>query len=375
MRIVIFSESFLPLRTGVAKHTYELALNLHRRGHEVILITGNFEGDEYPFRVVKIGDVGRVYANGSYTYFIKASPFKLKKVLSEIHSERPIDAFHNQGPLGPPLSMLSALMMKKVDSKVVRVGTFHSKRMGSPGPLKWISPALSYLIRQHHFLTAPSRSTAREMEELFGVSVRVVPNAIDTSYFNPSVPPYGPLMDGKRNVLYVGRFDERKGVDVLVRAWNKVSALRDDVRLVMVGDGPLRGLVEDYRKRLGNIVIFDDIPMGDERLPMIYRSSDFCVFPAKGGEAFGIVILEAFASGKTAVVSDIEGYNEVACPECALLVPPEDEDALSEAILKLLGDEELLKGLSQKALQRGLEFSWDRVVRQFEELYSSRGQL
>ena len=374
MRIVIFSESFLPLRTGVAKHTYELALNLHKRGHEVILITGDFEGEDYPFRVIKIGKVGRVYANGSYTYFIKASPFKLKKVLSRIHSEKPIDAFHNQGPLGPPLSMLSALMMKRVDSRVVRVGTFHSKRMGSPGPLRLVAPALSYLIKQHHFLTAPSRSTAREMEELFGVSVQVVPNAIDTSYFNPSVPPYRPLMDGRRNVLYVGRFDERKGVDTLMEAWEKVSSAFSNVRLVMVGDGPLRDLVEEYRKRLHNIVVYDDIPMGDERLPMIYRSSDFCVFPAKGGEAFGIVILEAFASGKTAVVSDIEGYNEVACPECALLVPPEDSVALSRAISKLLMDDALLRRLSEKALQRGMEFSWDRVVKQFEELYS-RGQL
>ncbi len=375
MRIVIFSESFLPLRTGVAKHTYELALNLQRRGHEVILITGNFEGDGYPFRVIKIGDVGRVYANGSYTYFIKASPFKLKNVLSKIHAEKPIGAFHNQGPLGPPLSMLSALMMKKVDGSVVRVGSFHSKRMGSPGPLRVLSPLLSYLMRQHDVLTAPSRSTAREMEDLFGVSVKVIPNAIDTSYFNPSVPPYGPLMDGRRNVLYVGRFDERKGVDVLMGAWERVSASMRDVRLVMVGDGPLRDMVEGYRRRLGNILVFDDIPMGDERLPMIYRSADFCVFPAKGGEAFGIVILEAFASGKTAVVSDIEGYNEVACPECALLIPAGDEGALSDAIMRLLADGKLLSGLSERALRRGMEFSWERVVERFEELYTSGRQL
>ncbi len=375
MRIVIFSESFLPLRTGVAKHTYELALHLYKRGHEVILITGNFEGDDYPFSVVKIGDVGRVYANGSYTYFIKASPFRLKKVLSEIHSEKPIDAFHNQGPLGPPLSMLSALMMKQVDARVVRVGTFHSKRMGKPGPLKLLSPVLSFLMRQHHFLTAPSRSTAREMENLFGVSVRVVPNGVDTNYFTPSGPVYSPLVDGKRNVLYVGRFDERKGVDVLLKAWERVSSLRGDVRLVLVGDGPLRSMVEEYREKLGNVRVFDDIPMGDERLPMIYRTSDFCVFPAKGGEAFGIVIIEAFASGKTAVVSDIDGYNEVACGDCALLVPPDNPDALAQSILRLLEDGELLQRLSRAALGRGREFSWDRVVEQFESLYASPPQL
>ncbi len=375
MRIVIFSESFLPLRTGVAKHTYELALNLHRRGHDVILITGNFEGSDYPFSVVRIGDVGRVYANGSYTYFIKASPLRLKKVLAEIHSEKPIDAFHNQGPLGPPLSMMSALMMKKVDGRVVRVGTFHSKRMGNTGPLKVLSPVLSYLMKQHHFLTAPSSSTAREMEELFEVSVKVIPNGVDTDYFHPSGPPYEPLVDGKRNILYVGRFDERKGVDVLMKAWEMVASRRDDVRLVLVGDGPLRGMVEEYRQKLGNVQVFDDIPMGDERLPMIYRSSDFCVFPAKGGEAFGIVIIEAFASGRTAVVSDIDGYNEVACGECALLVPPDNPGALAESILRLLEDGDLLQKLSREALRRGREFSWERVVERFEALYASAPQL
>ncbi len=115
--------------------------------------------------------------------------------------------------------------------------------------------------------------------------------------------------------------------------------------------------------------------MGDERLPMIYRTSDFCVFPAKGGEAFGIVIIEAFASGKTAVVSDIDGYNEVACGDCALLVPPDNPDALAQSILRLLEDGDLLQRLSRAALGRGREFSWDRVVEQFESLYASPPQL
>ncbi len=376
MRVVIFSESFLPLRTGVAKFTYELADNLHRRGHDVILITGDFEDHrDYPFRVIRLGKVGKVYANGSYTWFIKASPLKLRRVLKEIHNEKPIDVFHNQGPLGPPLSMLSAYIMKTVDDKVLRVGTFHSKRMGNPGPLKWVAPLLSIPMKVHHVLTAPSRSTAREMEELFGVDVRVVPNGVDNRYFNENVPPYEPLMDGKRNVLFVGRFDERKGVDVLLWAWERVSGVVNDVRLVLVGDGPLRGMVEEYRNKLGNIVVFDDIPMGDERLPRIYRSAEFCVFPAKGGEAFGIVIVEAFLSGKTAIVSDIEGYNEVACPQCALLVPPQDEEALSEAVLKLLSDENLLGRLSRNALGRGKEFSWDNVIRIFEGIYTSSAHL
>ncbi len=364
MKIAIFTESFLPLKTGVAKFSYELALNLSRRGHEVDVLTGDFNFHTDAFNIVRIGKVSRIYANGSFTWFIRENPFKLKKFLRKDY-----DVLHNQGPLGPPMSMLSPWIAKR--KAIPTVGTFHSKRLKLTSFSKLLFKPLSYLVKKHDILTAPSQSTAKEMHELFGVEARVVPNAIDTDVFHPNLPKVEELMDGKLNILFVGRFDERKGVDVLLSAWRMVSGELDDARLVMVGSGPMRELVVEHMKELGNIKLYEDIPMGDPLLPRIYATCDFCVFPSKGGEAFGIVILEAFACGKTAILSDIEGYNEVACKDCAIFVPPNDPSKLAQSILILARNEELRRKLSREALRKAQLFSWKNIVVKFEEIYAS----
>ena len=376
MRVLVFSESYLPLRTGVAKFTYELAYHLNRRGYDVVLLTGNFEGvPPAPFPVETVGSVGKVYANGSFTWFIKEYPHRVYGKFKEVIERYGITVFHNQGPLGPPYSMLSPLFVSRIAPSVRRVGTFHSKRMRLDLSFRMVGRALSPLVRLHHVLTAPSRSTAREMEELFGIEgVRVVPNAVDTSVFRPDLPPLPALADGRRTALFVGRLDERKGVDTLMEAWGILSERMEDFgrryKLVVVGNGPLRERVLEAVERYGNVLLYDNVPMGDPDFPRFYTSSDFAVFPAKGGEAFGIVILEAFASGRPVVVTDIPGYNEVATPDTALFVPPDDPLALSGAMERMFSDDDLRERMGRRAYARSQSFSWDAVIDRFVEIYS-----
>ena len=376
MRILVFSESYLPLRTGVAKFTYELAYHLHRRGYEVVLLTGNFKGmPPAPFPVETVGSVGKVYANGSFTWFIREYPHRFYGKLKRVIKGYGITVFHNQGPLGPPYSMLSVLFVSRIDPGVRRIGTFHSKRLNLNLPFRVAGRILSPLVRLHHVLTAPSGSTAREMEDLFGIGgVRVVPNAVDTSVFRPDLPPLPHLADGRRTALFVGRLDERKGVDTLLGAWGILHDRMEDFgrryKLVVVGNGPLRGLVLDAVRRYGNVLLYDNVPMGDPNFPRFYTSSDFAVFPARGGEAFGIVILEAFASGRPVVITDIPGYNEVATPDTALFVPPNDPPALASAMERMFLDEALRERMGRRAYARSRLFSWDTVVERFVEVYA-----
>ncbi len=378
MRILVFSESFLPLKTGVAKFTYELAYHLTRRGQEVVLLTGNFEGmPDVPFPVERVGEVGKVYANGSFTWYIKEWPWKVYGKFKEVIGKYGITVFHNQGPLGPPYSMLSTTFVSRIDPRIRRVGTFHSKRMDPGLTFKVAGRILSPLVKAHHVLTAPTRSTAREMEEIFGISgVKVVPNAVDTSVFRPDLSPLPEIADGRKTALFVGRLDVRKGVDTLMDAWDilseRLEGFRDRYKLVVVGNGPLKDRVVDAVKRHGNVMLYDNVPMGDPDFPRFYTSSDFAVFPAKGGEAFGIVLLEAFASGRPVVVTDIPGYNEVATPETALFVPPDDPEPLSRAIERMFLDDDLRVSMGRKALERSHLFSWDAVIDRFLELYTLR---
>ncbi|NPB02972.1 MAG: glycosyltransferase family 4 protein [Thermotogae bacterium] len=375
MRVLIFTESFLPLKTGVAKFSYELALTLRRKGVEVVVLTGNFPNmPEVPFPVERVGEVGKIFANGSFTWFIKTSPIHMYERLRGVVRRYSVNVLHNQGPLGPPYSMLVASMVAHIDPKVRRVGTFHSKRMRVGWGFKLLGRILSPLVKRHHILTAPSKSTADEMRTLLKLrEVKVVPNAIDTAVFRPDLPPLDFLADGRKTALFVGRLDERKGVDTLLKAWEILSRrylnFVANYKLVIVGNGPLREDVLKCMQRLKNILLFDDVPMGDPNFPRFYTSSDFAVFPAKGGEAFGIVILEAFASGKPAIVSNIPGYNEVATPETALFVPPNSPEHLSEALFRMFEDEDLRLNMGKRALKRAYEFSWDRVADLFLSLY------
>lgn len=366
MNIAIFSESFIPLKTGVAKFTYELAYHLKKRKHNVILITGDFGVDyNFDFEVIKIGRISKIYANGSYTYFILENPLSFYRKLKDILNSYKIEIFHNQGPLGPPFSILSSYFTKKINKNIKTIGTFHSKQMKITNSIKLYSKFAKKFIHYNDVLTAPSLSTANEMKFLFNVNVQVIPNGIDLNKFNPNKGKIKELENNKFKILFVGRLDYRKGVDILIKAFEIIN--NKDMELIIVGNGPYKSLVLKYKEKFENIKIFENVE--DEELVKFYNSADVCVFPTRGGEAFGIVLLEAFACSKPVICSNIDGYNEVANNDCALFFSPENYYELSECILKIYKDNEFKEKLSKNAFKRALEFSWDEIILKFEKLY------
>jgi phosphatidylinositol alpha-mannosyltransferase len=94
------------------------------------------------------------------------------------------------------------------------------------------------------------------------------------------------------------------------------------------------------------------------------------ITPALGGESFGLVLAEALACATPAVASDIPGYADVATPEVATLVPPGDAEALADAVVDLLADEERRVEMGRAARQLALErYAWDDIARRLEEVY------
>src|SRR5262249_24761314 len=142
------------------------------------------------------------------------------------------------------------------------------------------------------------------------------------------------------NLLFVGRLDPRKGVRHLLDAMPEVVArTRGRARLLVVGDSYLRARLEarwpsavrEHGHFLG--------PGPSADLPRWYASADIFVSPATGNESFGIVLLEAMASGRAVVASDIPGYRAVLQPgENAVAVPPGDPEALANALVALVED-------------------------------------
>lgn len=186
-------------------------------------------------------------------------------------------------------------------------------------------------------------------------------------------------------VMYVGRFDPRKGIETLVRAVGK-SQFRGDKHLKLIigggsrpgqSDGMERERIEGIVHELGmsDFTIFTG-RLSQEILPSYYAAADVCVVPSHY-EPFGLVAIEAMASNTPVVASDVGGLQFTVVPEeTGLLAPPQDEDAFAVAIDRILANPQWRDQLGKAGRKRvESKFSWNGVATQLSELYTQLLQL
>jgi glycosyltransferase involved in cell wall biosynthesis len=182
-------------------------------------------------------------------------------------------------------------------------------------------------------------------------------------------------------VLYVGRFDRRKGIETLVRAIGKsILPGLADIRLVIVGgsrprqsDGIERERIEGIVDELG-LRQYTTFPgqIDHEQLPYYYAGANVCVVPSYY-EPFGLVAIEAMASGTPVVASEVGGLKfTVVSEKTGLLCPPQNEQAFAKAIDRILARPAWQEKLGKAARERvETMFSWDGVAQQLSELYGT----
>lgn len=222
-----------------------------------------------------------------------------------------------------------------------------------------------------------SNYSLEKIQKYYGIEqskVRIVPNGVDIEKFKPMDTKEVRQQFGLGNepcVLFVGSLIPRKGLPFLVEAAKKVVRAQADTKFLIVGDGPLRNQLYDSLKTAnlsGNFKFLGNLK--DNVLPAIYNCADVFVLPSIQ-EGQGIVLLEAQASGKPAVVFDIGGVNEaLQNKETCLLVNQGDVDALADALLKLLTD----KALREKMGSNGRKFvsenyTWDICAQKMLKVY------
>jgi len=186
-------------------------------------------------------------------------------------------------------------------------------------------------------------------------------------------------MDGKQNILFVGRFEKRKGAKFLLRAIPYIREKFPQTRFLFVGEGRLRGGFQKFvEKHDWQDVVFTGY-VSDEDLPRYFASAHVFCSPATGGESMGIVLLEAMASGKPVVASNISGYATVVNPGVdGLLTTPRNSEELAWAIEYLLENEPLRQQFIRAGLQKAREYAWSRVAEcvmdYYYELLDERGK-
>lgn len=355
---------------GVKVHISYLARHLRELGHEVKILTSAslphaLEEEE----VICVGRPRRVELSSTTVY---AAPFpellfspQLAELREMLEREK-FDLFHLHEPLFPSLPALVLLF-----SRGINVGTFHSFESGGFA-YSLFKPFFKQWFEKLDGRIAVSKPACDFITRFFPGDYRIIPNGVDTSLFSPSAPPMSFFRDHKLNILFVGRMDKRKGLDLLLGAFRRVKERIPRSRLIIVGSGTRRQR-ERYERLAGRYrlqdVVFIRGPVPYLELPRWYNTADVFCSPAREKESFGIVLLEAMACGKPVVATSIEGYKYlVEEGKEGLLVEPREE-ALAEGLVKLLEAPELRREIGIRGREKAERFDWRRIALQVNQYY------
>ena len=306
-----------------------------------------------PDYVIPVGRSVIVPANASLPNIILSPPamWRMRRVFAQ---ER-FDVVHVHEPYAP---ILSAFALVVADCPTVITCHAAGEKLGwyPFGRKMW-----GVAVDRADYRIAVSESARRAAEPYAGGPLDVIPNGIFLpDRFDP----------GRRNgnVVFIGRNERRKGLEVLLRAWPEVAA-RTDARLRVVGADPLsvRWLARRQGLSLERVDLLGGV--SEENLTSELQAASLLAAPALGGESFGMVLTRAFATATPAVASDIEGYAAVADESSAVLVPPGDADAVAREIVGLLRDEPRRAALGAGARKIAEGYSWDRIARRLVEIY------
>jgi len=362
VRITLVSPYDFAFPGGVNEHVRSLALGLRAGGHEVhtlapaserVIDHPDFHSLGHPIKIPMNDSIARV----TFRLRLRTPTYRVLERSEVIH-------FHE--PLLPttPLSLLGR-------SRAANVGTFHAyadRNLGYRLGRRLLAPYL----RRLDAITAVSEPAREFVRQYFPeAEPELVPNGVDTTFFRPGAESPEHHHRTGTTILFVGRLEKRKGVLELVRAFATVAQARPGSRLVVVGDGPLRRSVEAEIRhlRLPGVSLEGQVPRA--LLPSYYSAADLFCAPSLAAESFGLVLLEAMASGLPVIASSIAGYASLVETETeALLVPPGDTDRLSAALLRAAVDADLRRRLARAGLAKAELHSWEAVIPRVEAVYA-----
>ena len=364
MKIALVSPYDFTWPGGVTVHISQLAHQFTNMGHQVKILAPHSPSRLVPedSDFVPLGRSVPIPSGGSIAR-LSLSVWLLRKIRDILATER-FDVVHLHEPLMPvlPLFVLQS-------SKALNVGTFHASH-GRFRNYGWSHPILKYWFRRLDGHIAVSPTARQYASRFFPGDYRIIPNGINLDRFSVQPQPIPGLNDGKLNILFVGRMEKRKGLRYLLEAYAKIKWDFKDIRLLVVGPG---NLDKDCYRVLSERNIQDVTFLGSvsyQDLPRYYWSADICCSPATGRESFGMVLLEAMASGRPVVASRIEGYSAVLDHgEQGLLVPPRDSDSLAEALTLLIRNPELRIQMAKRGRKTVEQYRWEKVSRQVMDYY------
>jgi 1,2-diacylglycerol 3-alpha-glucosyltransferase len=373
MRIVMFSNTYRPSTSGVVTSVALFRRGLMSANHEVHLIVPQYEdfidSEPYIFRFPALDLSDRIDISLVLPFQPLIEP-TVRGIMPDImHSQHPVW----MGDLAVSFAH---------ELRVPLVFTFHTRYdeyAQSYVPIvaglasKVAEEVVRRYMRQCTHIVAPTPAI-RDLilrEYPIDVPVSVVPSPVDLARYEEKDSKrirqeFG--LDKYELLLYIGRVAKEKGLDLLVNAFAKVIAERPQARLLLVGGGPYRRVMEGLVQRYGlsGKVIFTGV-VPHEEIPDYAAAADLFVFTSVT-DTQGLVLVEAMAAGVPAVAVEAPGPIDILAGGGGLLVPAE-EDAFVEAVLTLLEDEVRRKEMGQEALRLAQPYAISETTNKMLAVY------
>jgi phosphatidyl-myo-inositol alpha-mannosyltransferase len=355
LRVGIVAESYFPSLGGIQEHVRHLRNLLDREGVDVTILTGrparlDMPGPQDAERgVIRIGRALTIRTGGTFTQ-ATIGPLAAYNFYRALRKGQ-FDLLNIHGPCDFGLAFLGLSMFRGP-----KVLTLHSCFPDA----RWRHRVAAYyrwVFRRAAAVIAVSEATAQSMCRYADFQSTIIPNGIDLAYWRACPTPQY-FRPGTRNLVYLGRLEERNGPDVAIEAFEKIAPLFPDVRLLMAGDGPLR---TDLQARVpqhmqGRVEFLGAVY--DQR-PELLASSSVFLLPARA-VGFSIMVLEAFAAGLPVVALPALGTDRAGEHwSNVILAKDNSATAFADAVMETLRNDQGDRIAAGRAIADA--FDWAKI--------------
>lgn len=352
---------------GVQEIIRAMQKELTKRGHIVYIITPRPRDydEDIPENILLVGSSTDFRSPMHTTAQVSAG---LNEDIDAILESHNFDILHFHEPWIP---MLSRQIL--IRSQSVNVATFHAAvpdTIMSRSLVKVVTPYTKSLLKYIDSYTAVSDTAAKYIRSLTDSAVAIIPNAVDLSQYK--APLHHNEKKKNKTILYIGRLEGRKGVKHLLNAYQYLIKQHPNVSLIIAGDGPEREKLE----MLASDLKLDDVQFtgyisSAEKIKYLKKADLLCA-PSLYGESFGIVLLEAMASGLVVVAGDNDGYKSVMHGFGAIsLISPKHTAEFARRLELLLYQPDIRLLWKNWAHDYVKQFDYPEIVDQYEHLYET----
>lgn len=172
-------------------------------------------------------------------------------------------------------------------------------------------------------------------------------------------------------LIFIGRLEERKGLTYLINAIPTVLSTKFDVRLFILGDGPIKNKLQNQVKKLNlnSNVRFLGHTFGKKKLDLL-KAADILIMPSLS-EGLPVALLEGLATGKAIIATKVGGIEDIIKDNSTgILIKPKNENEISNAILKLLRNPKLIRKLSKNSYNLGKNYDWKNIAEKYEMIFN-----